>query len=78
LILLFLWSEVSNNQNGTINLSFLPILISIKSTPHLFLVYTLLSQGFSLFVGNLVGYSLGYLQFMYCKRRIIKLPFRFY
>jgi hypothetical protein len=55
----------------------MPCLIKMKYIPLVMLIFCLLLAA-QMFLPLLIAFSLGFLQFMHLKRRLIKLPIKFY
>lgn len=77
LCIIFIWYQASLNPDQHTTFCCMPCLIPMKWIPILILVLCLLFTSNILFA-LVIASVLGYLQFMHFKRRLIRLPLRFY
>lgn len=77
LCMVFIWYQAAQNPDQHTTFCCMPCLIPMKWIPVIILVFCLLFAT-NLLLPLTVAFALGYLQFMHFKRRLIKLPLKFY
>ncbi len=75
--MIFVWWQAAQNPDQHTTFCCLPCLIPMKWIPVILLAFCLFLAS-SLFLPLLVAFVLGYMQFMHLKKRLIKLPLKFY
>ena len=77
MVMIFIWYRASQNPDEHTTFCCMPCMIPMKWIPVILLIFVLIFAS-GLLVSLLIAFSLGYLQFMHLKRRLIKLPLKFY
>lgn len=77
LCMIFIWHQASQNPDQHTTFCCMPCLIPMKWIPVIILAFCLFFAS-NLLLALVTAFALGYLQFMHFKRRLIKLPVRFY
>ena len=75
--MIFIWYQAAQNPDQHTNFCCMPCMIQMKWIPVILLVMSLIFAS-PLLLALIAAFCLGYLQFMHLKRRLIKLPVRFY